>query len=130
MFPGTIARGTAYTVTVQTQPTGPTQTCALANATGTIAANVSNVTVTCTTNTYRVRGTLSGLSGGSALLRNNGGDDLTLSANGAFEFATAVPSGGAYAVTVQAQPLGPAQTCVVTQGSGNVVGGRRHQCRR
>ena len=79
------------------------------------------MTVTCTTNTYRVRGTLSGLAGGSVVLRNNGGNDLTLSANGAFEFTTAVPSGGAYAVTVQGQPLGPSQTCVVTQGSGNVA---------
>jgi hypothetical protein len=119
-FPGTIANGAAYTVTVQTQPTGPTQTCALANATGNIAANVSNVTVTCTTSTYRVRGALVGLAGGSVVLRNNGGDELTLSANGAFQFATQVPSGGAYAVAVQAQPLGPPQTCVVTQGAGNV----------
>jgi len=119
-FPGSIASGTAYTVTVQTQPTGPTQTCVLANATGNIAANVANVTVTCTTNTYHVRGTLGGLAGGSVILRNNGGDDLTLSANGAFQFLTVVPSGGAYAVTVQAQPLGPAQTCVVTQGAGNI----------
>ena len=120
-FPSRIANGTAYTITVQTQPTGPSQTCALTNATGTIAANVTNVTVTCTTNTYRVRGTLGGLSGGSVVLQNNGGGDLTLSANGAFEFATAVPSGGAYAVTVGAQPLGPSQTCVVTQGAGTVA---------
>jgi 6-phosphogluconolactonase (cycloisomerase 2 family) len=120
-FPGAITSGTAYTITVQTQPTGPTQTCALTNASGTITANVTNIMVNCTTNTYRVSGTLAGLAGGGVVLRNNGGDDLTLSANGIFHFATAVASGGAYAVTVQAQPLGPSQTCVVSQGAGNVV---------
>jgi large repetitive protein len=120
-FPGAIASGAAYTVTVQTQPANPAQTCVLANATGNAFANVTNITVTCSTNMYRVRGTLTGLAGGSVVLRNNGGDDLTLSANGAFQFASSVASGGAYAVTVQTHPAGPVQTCVVTQGSGNVA---------
>jgi 6-phosphogluconolactonase (cycloisomerase 2 family) len=120
-FPGTITSGTAYTITVQMQPSGPAQTCALTNASGTVTANVTNVSVNCTTNTYRVGGTLAGLGGGSVVLRNNGGGDLTLSANGTFQFTTAVASGGAYAVTVQTQPLGPSQTCVVSQGAGNVA---------
>jgi 6-phosphogluconolactonase (cycloisomerase 2 family) len=120
-FPGTIASGAAYTVTVQTQPANPAQTCVLANATGSASANVTNVTVTCSTNMYSVRGALSGLAGGSVVLRNNGGDDLTLSADGNFQFATSVASGSAYAVTVQTNPAVPAQTCVVTQGSGNVA---------
>ena len=119
-FPGAITSGGAYTITVQTQPTGPMQTCALANASGTVTANVTNITVNCRTNTYRVGGTLAGLAGGSLILRNNGGGDLTLAANGTFQFATAVASGGAYAVTVQAQPLDPSQTCVVSQSAGTV----------
>ena len=45
-FPGTLPDGTAYNVTVVTQPVG--QTCAVANPSGTIKANVlASVTVTC-----------------------------------------------------------------------------------
>jgi hypothetical protein len=45
------ASGTAYAVTVLTQPSGPAQTCTVASGSGTIAqANVTNVTVTCADN--------------------------------------------------------------------------------
>ena len=47
-FPDGLARGTAYTVTIGTQPSNPAQTCAVAHASGTIAsANVTDVAVTC-----------------------------------------------------------------------------------
>ena len=66
---------------------------------------------------YVVGGAVQGLaSGKSIVLRNNGADDLKLSANGSFQFATPVASGGAYAVTVASQPQG--QTCQVQTGSG------------
>jgi 6-phosphogluconolactonase (cycloisomerase 2 family) len=68
--------------------------------------------------TYSVGGTVSGIEAGqSVILRNNGGDDLTVSANGTFTFGTRIASGGAYAVTATA-PQG--QTCTVTGGSGTV----------
>ena len=45
-FPDGLARGTAYTVTIGTQPSNPAQTCAVAHASGTIAsANVTDVAV-------------------------------------------------------------------------------------
>lgn len=70
---------------------------------------------------YRVGGSLNGLAAGaSVVLRNNGGDDLTLSANGSFSFATEVLSGNAYAVTVHTQPANPPQTCTVSKGNGTV----------
>ena len=50
------------------------------------------------------------------VLRNNGGDDLPVTANGPFTFATAVTSGAAYQVMVATQPAG--QSCSVTNGSG------------
>ncbi|MBI4082725.1 MAG: hypothetical protein HY423_08955 [Candidatus Lambdaproteobacteria bacterium] len=47
-FGTTLSNGSTYTVAIVTQPSG--QTCAVANASGTIAgANVTNVAVTCTT---------------------------------------------------------------------------------
>jgi len=51
-------------------------------------------------------------------LQDNGGDNLTLTANGAFTFHTAVATSGAYAVTVLTQPSSPAQTCAVVKGTG------------
>ena len=71
-----------------------------------------------TPTTYTVGGTLTGLTGASVVLQNNGGSNLTASANGAFTFTTAVESGGAYSVTVLTQPSG--QTCTVTSGTGTV----------
>lgn len=66
---------------------------------------------------FSVGGTVSGLgSGRNLVLRNNGGNDLTVSANGSFTFPAALNSGSAYAVTVQTQPTG--QTCTVSNGSG------------
>jgi hypothetical protein len=114
----------AYAVTVLTQPTTPNQTCAVTNGSGNLAgANVTSVTVVCTTTTYTVGGTVAGLAAGnSVVLRNNGGNDLTVSANGAYTFTTPVADGAAYAVTVSTQPTTPNQTCVVTLGSGNIAG--------
>src|SRR5205814_923791 len=77
-------------------------------------ANVTNVTVTCTTNTHTIGGTVGGLSGTGLVLQNNGGDNLTVLANGAFTFSTAIASGSPYAVTVLTQPTHPSQTCTVT----------------
>ena len=70
---------------------------------------------------YEVGGSISGLAdGASVVLQNNGTDNLTVSANGAFVFASPLASGAPYVVTVLTQPAGPTQTCVVTSGSGGV----------
>ena len=69
------------------------------------------------TPTYTVGGTVSGLTSGTLVLKNNNGDDLTINANStSFTFATALASGAAYAVTVGTQPSG--QTCSVNKGTG------------
>jgi hypothetical protein len=69
--------------------------------------------------TYTVGGSVSGLSG-TVVLRNNSGDDLTLTANGSFTFATRLAGGTAYNVTVRTNPSG--QTCSVANGSGTIAG--------
>src|SRR5208283_3876816 len=69
---------------------------------------------------YTVTGMVSGLSGGASVgLLDNGADALTVSANGAFTFATALKSGASYAVTVGTQPGG--ESCQVTNGGPGVV---------
>src|SRR5438445_11816167 len=67
-----------------------------------------------------VGGSVSGLTASGLVLRNNGGDDLSISANGSFTFATALANGSAYSVTVQTQPNG--QNCSVSNGAGTVSG--------
>jgi len=122
-FPSTVASGGAYAVTVKTQPSNPSQTCAVTSGTGVIAAaDITSVSVVCSTNTYTVGGTVAGLAGTGLVLQNNVGDDLAVGADGSFTFATPVASGAGYAVTVKTQPSGPAQTCVVAGDTGTVGG--------
>ena len=122
-FTTAIASGSTYNVTVFSQPSNPAQTCGVtAGASGTVAsANVTSVVVTCTTNTYTIGGTVSGLSGAGLVLQNNGGNNLSVSANGSFTFTTAIASGSTFNVTVFSQPSNPAQTCGVTAGASGTV---------
>src|SRR5262245_49830264 len=70
-FTAQLADTTAYSVTVLTQPSGPSQTCTIGNGNGTIAAaNVTNVAVTCATGAFALRGTVSGLAGTGLVLQN------------------------------------------------------------
>jgi hypothetical protein len=114
------AAGTSWNVAVSASPAG--QTCLVFNGSGSnISGNVTNVSVTCSATTYTIGGTVSGLGGTPVILLNNGGDALTVSANGSFQFATALSSGASYAVTVGTQPTG--LTCSVSSGSGSVSRG-------
>ena len=72
------------------------------------------------TKTYAIGGSLSGLSSGTLILKNNGGDNLSLTANGAFTFATKLTSGSAYDVTIGTQPAGI--TCAISSGGSGTVG--------
>lgn len=120
-FATALASGSAYAVTVGTQPTGAT--CAVSSGSGTLAsANVTNVSVTCTATApthYSVGGEVSGLTAGqSVTLLDNGSDALKVSANGTFTFTTELTSAAAYAVTIQTQPAG--EICTVSNGSGSI----------
>jgi N-acetylneuraminic acid mutarotase len=118
-FATMLASGSSYSVTIAAQPTAPAQTCVAGNASGTVgSSNVAGVTVTCTTNSYTIGGTISGL-GAPGLVLANGNTSVSPAANAtSFAFSSAVPSGAAYAVTVQTQPSG--ETCSVTGGSGTI----------
>jgi hypothetical protein len=62
-------------------------------------------------------GAVTGLTGSGLVLGNNGPDDLAVTANGEFQFATPVPDGTAYSVTVLTQPSNPSQNCVISNGT-------------
>src|SRR5882762_625823 len=119
-FKTAVAINSSYKATVLTQPTSPAQTCTVTNGSGTALANVGNIQITCSTGTLSIGGTVTGLAkaGTGLVLQNNGGDNLTLKANGSFTMPTLVPAGGAYKITILTQPSGPNQTCIVSNGTG------------
>jgi len=107
-----------YTVALTATPTE--QDCTLQGATGQVSgADVTSVQVNCVQKTYTLGGTVTGLDG-TIQLRIEGGETLSLTANGPFTFQTRLPAGGTYAVSVVAQPRG--YRCTVANGSGTVSG--------
>jgi len=108
----------AYAVTVLTQPANPLQICTVTNGTGTATANVTSVAINCVL-AYTIGGTVTGVVGTGLTLQNTGAEQLPITANGEFTFVNPVPTGFAYTVTIFAQPTNPAQTCVVTTGTGS-----------
>src|SRR4029077_13724549 len=116
-FATPLAGGASYGVTGKTNPSG--QGCTVSSGSRTIgSANVTNVAVSCANvSTCSVGGTVSGLSG-TVVLQDNGGDNLSVSANGSFTFATSLASGAPYSVTVASSPAG--QACTAANASGSV----------
>ena len=110
----TVPTNSTYNVTAGTPPAG--QNCTVTNGSGTaVNSNAISVAVNCTTKSYTLSGTISGLTG-SVTLQNNGTNPLTLTANGTFSFTTQIASEGSYAVTISSQPSG--QTCSIANNSG------------
>jgi alpha-tubulin suppressor-like RCC1 family protein len=117
-FPTAIPSGSSFSVTAYAQPSGPTQSCAVTGGGGTAIANITGILVNCTTTTFMIGGTISGLTGSGLILQDNGGNSLPVSANASsFTFSSQVASGQSYAVTVLAQP---SPSCAITNGSGAV----------
>jgi 6-phosphogluconolactonase (cycloisomerase 2 family) len=116
-FPATVS--TTYAVVVSSQPVG--QTCTVSNGSGAgVTANVVNIGVACSVNSYTISGNVSGLGGGKqVVLSNNNADPIALAGNGTFSFSTPVAYNGSYSVTVTTQPTG--QICTASHGSGTGV---------
>jgi 6-phosphogluconolactonase (cycloisomerase 2 family) len=123
-FNAAYSGGAAYNVTVYSQPSNPSQNCTVASGTGQISgANVTSIQITCSTNTFTIGGTVSGLSGTGLVLQDNGGNNLPINPGATiFTFATPIASGGSYDVTVLSQPSSP-NPCVVADGSGPITNG-------
>lgn len=118
-FTNRINEGYSYAVFVQQQPTN--QTCFLTNNSGYASnSDIKNITVTCVKNNI-LGGTVKNLTG-TGLELNNGTDRVAVAPNGGadvpFAFATRVPDGFNYGVTILTQPAG--QTCAVSNGIGKM----------
>jgi hypothetical protein len=146
-FKNLVPTGTAYTVSIATQPTGPVQTCVVSPGTGsgTATSNVTSVLITCPAVTYSVGGTVVGLKGvsqpsstppivngvltdNSFSLQDNLGNTQVITENGPFTFATPVALNDAYNISVFTLPSTQPQGCttwdykgVVTANVTNIV---------
>jgi hypothetical protein len=70
------------------------------------------------TSMFSVGGNVTGLAG-NLTLRNEGGNDLAITADGPFSFTGRLATGTSYAVTVAAEPA--TQSCTVANGTGKVA---------
>ncbi len=88
VFSEKLDKGASYAVSVKQQPSNPSQTCTVNNASGTIGdADVGNVAVVCATTSQKVSVAVTGLdAAGGLVLQNNAGDDLAVNADGTFSF--------------------------------------------
>ncbi|MDH4275114.1 MAG: hypothetical protein OEW08_08750, partial [Gammaproteobacteria bacterium] len=113
-----VLAGLDYEVQVEQQPTNG-QRCHVTNGGGTHtmgSANVRDVTIVCG---QTIGGSILGLAAGASMvLQNNSADDLTVNANGTFEFFTALPKGSGFRVSILTPPGN--QPCVITYGNGIV----------
>jgi hypothetical protein len=120
-FSSGLSDGASYAVTVRTQPSNPSQSCVVSSASGVVSGmNVAGVVVNCSSGSFTVGGSVTGLAGSGLVLQNNGDNDLSVSANGTFSFSTPIQAGNPYAVTVRTQPSVYEQTCSVTNGTGTI----------
>ncbi|HVJ94034.1 MAG TPA: DUF4369 domain-containing protein [Labilithrix sp.] len=120
-FPTPVASGDSYDVQVVTQPTASPYTCSVVNGAGTVKGSTVDVAVACDLVRYKISGTVTGLSDGETLvLQNNGGEEVTMSADGTFTFVNSVEFGGLYEVTVKTHPA--TKVCGVKDGKGAAEG--------
>ncbi|TWI61543.1 hypothetical protein IP91_04623 [Pseudoduganella lurida] len=122
-FPNLIAQDANFNVTVKSQPTATT--CTPVEGSNTGKANYYNaqrVVVQCVTNSYKLGGTISGLTQDQVTL-TNGSVTVTVrpETGSTFTFPGTVYDGLNYGVTVLTQPSG--LTCSVQNGTGTMPSG-------
>ncbi len=114
-FANQYTSGSAYTVSVKTQPSG--ETCTLSsNAKGKIASDTT-VTATCVPN-YKISVTVTGLSG-TLVVEDNQSSTLTFTKSATKTFSKLYPGGSTYSVTVETQPVG--ETCTLSSNSSGII---------
>lgn len=113
-FPNKLNKGATYNVSVKSSPTTPIrQTCSVSQGSGAIiTAAISNIAVTCVTNSYAVGGKASGITKRGLGLELNGTYDAMVVKNGNFVFpGVRLPDGSDYSVAIKSTPTG--QKCLI-----------------
>ncbi len=121
-FPDPLAEGSAYSVTVASDPEG--HRCLVNRGKGVITAAVVDVDVACEPRAVALSVEVRGLARTGLVLQNLGANPLVVDADGTFRFPAPVLYGAPFSVTVRAQPPArPRQLCKVgTGGSGWLTG--------
>ncbi|MFZ5722399.1 MAG: beta strand repeat-containing protein [Pseudomonadota bacterium] len=115
-FSNRVSHNGQYNVSILAAPAG--QACSItAGGSGTATADVTDVAIACSTLSYTIGGTATGISG-SLVVQNNGGDDLVIDAAGNFTFAIPVLHNHDFDVTILTQPVD--RVCSVIRGKGTV----------
>ena len=118
-FPTPVANGTPFSISIVSAP--GTQHCTVESLeNGTVnGADITGVGVVCL-DQFIVGGVVSGVNG-SVVLHNNGGDEITITTDGAFTFPTPVIDGRGFEITVAGGST--TQRREITNGVGLVDGG-------
>ncbi|HEX4050584.1 MAG TPA: hypothetical protein VHY19_06895 [Steroidobacteraceae bacterium] len=116
VFSSAFASGASYSVSVSTQPAD--QTCTVTHASGTVSSDVTNIAVNCTTDTFTVGGTISGLSASGLVLQDNGASREQVASGTTTFTLPALATGSTYNVTIESQPS--TEVCTVANGSGTM----------
>ena len=121
VFPTLIAPDSNFNVTIKTDATA--SKCQVLNGSG--KANYYNtaqqVVVSCVTDSYKLGGTISGLTADGLVLANGSSTAGLVKGSTSFNFNTPVFDGANYGVTVLAQPTG--LVCSVANGTGAMPSG-------
>ena len=70
---------------------------------------------------YVVGGRVKGLEG-IGLALSNSGQEIQVEDDGRFAFRSTLANGTEFNITIERQPISPAQTCVVEHASGTIAG--------
>ncbi len=116
-FAAPLVKDEIYAVSVTGTPGG--LTCSVTSGFGTIVASDVIVSISCSTITYTVSATVTGLTGTLVLENNNNAlDPLSFTADSTKIFNTQLVDGSGYDVTIATQPA--SQFCTVNAAKGTV----------
>ncbi|MCW7458400.1 hypothetical protein ND856_16275 [Leptospira bandrabouensis] len=125
-FSTVLSSGNNFNVSIQTQPTLPTQTCSVSGGSGVVGkGNIDSILINCDPLRYALSGTITGLDGVTGLVLTNSFDGSTRSvavSSGTFAFTQTYLDGTSYNVSVTTQPNHPVQNCVTANGVGVIAG--------
>lgn len=115
-FSTSLKHGTPYEITLAQQPNE--LTCALSRGAGDIIDNVADISIICEPLLFQVGGFVSGLNG-TLRLQMNDAEELSVSQDGEFAFATDFVHKAPYNAHIAEQPAG--QTCQLINAQGRLA---------
>lgn len=114
-FVFTLDEGEAYDISILLQPSG--QSCLVANSTGAASGGTNDILITCSLNSYRVGGSISGLAG-ELVIEDGDGNSTTISEDGTYYLDELLGFGLDYNIKISSQPAN--QICSISNENGTI----------